>query len=246
MSGSNTSKIERVHAPGNLAVWVDLCLDKRSGTFWSRVGTKEIREPTKEAALKATREALSQIAGVQWRQLIVVTVPRQRPEHDSSRNGIPSRSECCSISYERVERAPNPMREDKQIERLHPIDFEEVVQDARESAASRNYGAEKRRRMDEVEEEKRLERSTLQGSHSVYDWEKDLVYEIPYSDEAWAGIERIAATIKETQRRLDEFAGKWTTDSLAKLGAGVDVSGLFLPMVKPPLRLRGGGGKKKP
>jgi hypothetical protein len=243
VSGSNTSKIEMVGAPGNASVWVDLCLDKRDGMFWARVGDETVREKTKEQAVKKTREALSRLENVRWRQVIVVSVMKNRRDGGGTSNGIEQRHASCSVSYERVERSPNPMRKGEEIERLHPVDFEEKVKEERESAGSYWGGTsgEKKERADEAESKLRQERSALAGSHQVWKHEDRHEHEIPYSEEAWAGIERIAATLRETQRRLDEFASKWTQDSLALLGRGVDAAGLFLPVPK----LRGGGGKKK-
>jgi hypothetical protein len=237
MSGSDTSKIERVSAPGNQAVWVDLCLSKRSGMFWARVGDVRVAEKTKELAIEKTREALSRVFSVRWRQVIVVSVPKNRRDGGES-NGIRQHRASCSVHYERVERSPSPMGKGAEIERLHPLDFEAKVAEERRDAGSywgATAGEKKKKRADEAEAALRQARATLAGSHQVFAREDWVEHEIPYSEEAWAGIERIAATLRETQRRLDGFAAEWTTETLALLGTATDprhgavALALFLP-----------------
>jgi hypothetical protein len=250
MSGSNTSKIERVSAPGNPVVWVDLCLDKRSGFFFAVVGNERISEKTKEAAFEKTRAALAKLGGLAWREVIVVTVAKHRSDGHGQKNGIPQHHASCSVSYERVERSPNPMRRGEEIERLHSADFEDLVAERREHTLSwrRQNGKED---ADREEAELRQQRLSIATSHAVWkhDAKSEVEHEIPYSPEAWAGIERVARTLRETQERLDEFAAGWTQETLSALGHGVASATLFLPEgtgAIPPARvLRGGGGKKR-
>jgi hypothetical protein len=239
MSGSNILKIERVSVPGNDSVWVDLCLDKKKGVFWARVGNVDVREGTKEEAVKKTKEALSKLSNVQWRQVIVISVSKaERNEGGvTRRSGIGQHHACCSVSYERVERSTNPTRKNEQIERLHAADFEDQIKEERERAAGWEFDRLKKKvRADEQEAKFRQARSTLADSREVWEHgaETMIKYEIPYSDEAWAGIERIAETLRAMQKRLDEFAAEWTTESLAALGSGTDT--LFLRAAPKPRR----------
>jgi hypothetical protein len=236
MSGSKTSKIERIHTRENLDIWVDLCLDKDSGLFWALVGNERIEEKTKESAVSKIREALAKLQSVHWRQVIIVTVPKDRATHSGMSNGIPQHGASCSLAYERVERSPNPMRKKEEIERVHPIDFEKKIKEAIERVRYWEKNPLKRKtQSDEAEAALRQSRLTLNGSHARWDRENMVEYEIPYSDAAWLGIERIAETLRLTQRRLDDFAAEWTPESLAALGVAPDAGAaklLFLPAAK--------------
>ena len=68
MGSSNHTKVETIHAKGNLAFSADLMLDKRDGVFFARVGGEWVREKTKEEATVKTRALLDKVTNVAHRQ----------------------------------------------------------------------------------------------------------------------------------------------------------------------------------
>lgn len=217
---SDISKIERVSAPHSPGLWVDLCLSKSRGVFFAIVGGERIEAPTKEEAVARTKAALAKLTNVGWRQVIVLRVTKRNQERTSQENGLDVLRVDCSFTYMRRERAANPLAPKQQIERDHPLDFEERVAEWRERESY--FGAskaEKKRRADTKEAEMRQQRLTL--AHVRERWARDeddvKEYELPYTEEAWAGIERIAVALHATQENLDELAASATPSKLAKL-----------------------------
>lgn len=243
MRSSNISKIERVFCPKSPDIWVDLCLNKERGLFFARVGQETIEEEKKVDAVRKTQEALTRLYVTEWVPVILIrTIERDKTDDAGTENNMPNFQASCEFSYMRRERAQNPLKPKERIERMHTADFEEAVKDKRKWEASFTLGADRKTRVEEVEATMRQERAANSHVHTVYDWgererhygggRKRKEYELPYSEEAWAGIQRIAYALRETQQRLDEFAAKATPKTLAALGAS---SGplLLLPQKEP-------------
>lgn len=237
MGSANISKIERVHAPRSPDIWVDLCLNKQKGTFFARVGQETIEESTKAEAVRKTQEALARLTTIEWKPVIIIRTTDRGPRDDhfdgGTENNMPNYSASCSFDYLRRERAVNPLKPKERIERMHSIDFEEVIKKRRADAGYfERTPADKKRRADEVEAELRHGRAASEFVHNVYNWatreshfsgardRKLHEYELPYTEEAWAGVLRIAQTLRETQKKLDAFAAEATPKVLAALGAG--------------------------
>lgn len=221
----NISKIERIHSTKSVTLWVDLCLNKSSGVFFANVGSERIEAKTKDEAVKRVQAALAKITDVKWRQVIVLRVAKRDADdgyNSGYENNLQVLSADCSFVYMRRERAPNPLVPKQEIERSHPIDFEEEIREGREQAAYFEAGkAEKKRRGDEQEAEMRQSRAMLEHVRARWSPNSDTIdeYELPYSDEAWAGVERIAEALRQTQDRLDALVAGATTEKLAGLAA---------------------------
>jgi hypothetical protein len=241
VGSSNISKIERVSAPQNSTLWVDLCLNKERGVFFAEVGGEHIEEETKAKAIEKIKTALNRVTQVDWRQVILIRVDKRRvvEEEDDERggteNGKPVYTAHCSFTYLRRERAKNPLKPKETIEREHEEDFELQVAEARDRAGYFERGARKKERADQTEREMREKRAILAGVRSQWDHFGDHVveYELPYSKDAWAGIRRIAQALRDTQAKLDEFARGATTEKLAALVTG-DVLKALPPAPPPP------------
>jgi len=224
---SNISKIERVSAPQNSSLWVDLKLDKDAGTFFSDVGGERIRADTKAKAIEKTRAALQQLAQVDWREVIVIRIEKEgRGREDEAgvtnwENRMPVFGSSCSFSYMRRERASNPLKPKETIEREHREDFEKRVAEARRHAADFEWQKPlKKKKADEAEQTLRDDRSILTDAHNLWLHDHLIEHELPYSPEAWAGIRRIAQALIDTQAKLDEFAKGATPEKLAALATG--------------------------
>lgn len=221
----NVVKVERVDAPqrGN-NLWVDLLFDKKAGLFFARVGGKRIEAKSKDEAVALTKEALRAVTQVEWREVILIRVrDRAKDEADvAHENNRPVFSSSCSFTYLRRERATNPLKPKETIERLHREDFEIQVRVHRKHEEYFGYGAaDKKKRGDEAERGMREDRAALAHVEPVWDhFEKTTEYELPYSPEAWAGIERIAQALRDTQAKLDEFAAVATPKILQGLAVG--------------------------
>ena len=226
-SRADIAKIEQVHARGKLAMSVDLLLDKTTGLFFAQVNGKRVEANTKEKAVKLVVRALDEIANVVWREVIVLRVGKEREgdeddtivTHENSRRVFGS---LCSFTYFRRERAANPTNPKKQIEREHPVDFEARVALVRKRYLKYGGGVSvsSRDAADARERELRHERATLMRVEQPWDPHNDQEHELPYTPEAWAGIQRIAQTLRDTQAKLNAFARGATSESLAQLAAG--------------------------
>jgi hypothetical protein len=228
VSGSGISKIERVTARSNVQFGADLMLDKRSGEFFATVGGEVVRDKTKDGAVAKVQYLLAGVTQTSWRQVILLRVVEiEKSDYSSQENQLFVFSASCRFTYLRRERAVNPLKPKEQIEREHSEEFEERVAARRGREVQYVSGeARKRAKADEVERELRNRRAALADIQAPWshfgDLEKE--YEIPYSPEAWAGIQRISGAIREAQARLDAFARGATSESLARLlmpGGGV-------------------------
>lgn len=226
---SNISKIERVSASRAPNVWVDLKLNKDTGVFFADVGRERVQADTKVEAIKKTQAALDRVTQADWREVIVIRVDKRRnkgldeeDERAGIENGMPVYGASCQLTYFRRERAQNPLKPKETIERSHREDFERAVAERREREAYFEHTAEaKRKRADEAERELRQGRAALAGTSPLWNYRDNTVeYEIPYSEEAWAGIRRIAQTLFEVQAKLDEFSRSATPAKLAALSPG--------------------------
>lgn len=215
--------IERVYDLNNSTFGADLRLDRERGIFFALVGGKRIESEKKADAIVHVRAALRSITRVEWRQVILLRVVRKRHDDYSAEENFLSVFEAsCSFTYFRRERARHPFKAKLQIERQHEIDFEALVAAERKKIMTWEKPHRRKERADSIEAELRHRRTTLanvQPPFSMND-RHTKEYELPYSAEAWAGIERISATLREAQARLDTFAQSATADALAKLGAG--------------------------
>jgi len=228
MGSANVSKIERVSSSKSHALWVDLFLDKQEGTFFADVGGERVAAKTKAEAVKEVIAALDRITEVAWREVILIRIERGRGEDDDddhvtgNENGLPVFGSSCRFTYFRRERAAHPLRRKEVVEREHREDFERRVAAARKDAAY--FGrdkAEKKRRADEEEQKLRDQRAALLRVSSVWKpGELTAEYEIPYSPEVWAGIQRIARTLRDTQALLDAFVSQATPERFAALATG--------------------------
>jgi hypothetical protein len=72
---SNISKIERVHAPQNSSLWIDLYLNKDRGIFFAEVGGERIEEETKAKAIERVKAALHRVTQVEWRHFATRSSP---------------------------------------------------------------------------------------------------------------------------------------------------------------------------
>jgi len=224
MGSNNISKIERVQAPQGGSLGTDLYLNKEEGFFFADVGNERVLADTKAEAIEKTREALTRVAQTAWREVIVIQAPKQRRDESdlfSWHNNMPVFGASCSFHYFRRERAQDPLKSRQTIEREHSADFEVRIKAARRDVHGWTP-EEKRKRADDKEKQMRETRARLGDVHKVYVSDNDVEYEMPYSDEAWAGIERIAKTIRETQERLDAFSKQATPKLLARI-ASLDV-----------------------
>lgn len=225
MSGSNISKIERVYAPQSNNLWVDLCLNKSSGLFFADVGGERITDATKAAVVEQVRVRLGKLAQTDWRPVILLRVKKvvdddDRVSHENDRQVFYA---SCSFTYARRERSTNPLKPKERIEREHTLEFEARVHEARERATrSEHDRSKKAKKADDAEQALRDRRAALSDIGSQWTSFNDDVQELelPYTPEAWAGIERISRTLRETQTRLDELARGASTETLAQLAAG--------------------------
>jgi hypothetical protein len=223
MSARDYVKIDTIIGPSH-ALQVDLYLDKEKGMFFGRIDRERIEAPTKVEAVKKIRETLAGMTSIVWRGVIVLRVDtvkeaRRLPEDDcdfqtSTHNDKIMCGASCSFSFYRRERAVNPLDAKRTIEREHPIDFEarcaKILDRAGRSSwdqtLEREHIAALRKQRDG------LQHLDQPWSHGVED------FELPYSEEAWEGVRRIAATIVETQAKLDAFVRKTDAKQLAGIG----------------------------
>jgi len=216
---SHISKIERIHARHNPQFYAELCLDKRTGVFFADVGGQQVRENTKETAVAKAQELLDKVTTTEWRQVILLRVSDRKSDDDlnGTENGKRVYSAMCSFDYLRRERATNPLKPKSTIEREHVDEFEERVLKEREWYS--NHG---RTRADEVERRLREERASSFRVDTTWDSFRDGTreFELPYSPEAWVGVQRIAQAIRETQARLDAFIEQVTPERLSQLVGG--------------------------
>jgi hypothetical protein len=219
VSGSVISKIERVHASRNYLLGVDLLLHKDSGLFYADVNGKRVSADTKEKAIKLVRAALDLVAVVEWREVIVLRVDNRPGDSGGMENGKHVHAASCRFEYIRRERAANPLKPKETIEREHRVEFEQRVALVRENTLRYMKGPEGKLRADAEEREFRNARAALVGVESPWQDQQEL-YEIPYSEEAWTGIQRIAAALHETQAKLDAFARSATPEKLKALATG--------------------------
>jgi hypothetical protein len=253
MGSANVSKIERVGATRNSTIWVDLCLDKRSGRFFAHVGDARIEAATKDEAVRMVRAALDQVTAVVWREVILVRVraPQQGEDDEdggggaarSTENGRPVYTSSCSFTYLRRERAAHPLRPNQTVEREHREDFERRIAERRKYEAQfERDRTQRRRRSDAEEQAMRSERAAFSDMRDVWDHYGNGVteYELPYSAEAWAGVERIAQTLREAQATLDAFARSATAERYAALAGASDVFRQLGPGAPRPARKRSG------
>jgi len=220
MSGSHLSKIERVHSPQSHRLFVDLYLNKRNGEFFADVGGERVTSKTKDSAVTRVQELLGKVTQTEWRQVILLRVDESREEGDrgSTENGKHVFSALCSFTYLRRERAANPLKPKETIEREHADEFEERVKEARERA---RYFDDRIGRADEAERQLRDDRAALVRVEGPWEFNgKVKEYELPYTPEAWAGIQRISQALHETQAKLNEFARGATPEKLAQLASG--------------------------
>lgn len=238
--GGYIAKIERVEAPARGSrLWVDLCLDKRTGDFFANVNGKRVIAKSKDEAVKLVKEALAVVTVVQWRPVLLLRVDARRCDDDDDCQGRENDnivfSASCSFTFLRRERANNPLKPKEIIEREHREDFELRVQKRRKHEAIFGRStADKSRRADEAEADLRRDRDAMARVHGVWNhFEHTEEYELPYSPEAWAGIRRIAQTLRDTQAKLDEFARLATPERLLALASG-DVKWLLLPGEQGP------------
>lgn len=229
----NTVKVERVHAPQGGALFVELYLDKDSGKFFATLAGERICAATKSAAIQAIHKALRSISEVQWRGVILLRTnkkpERERDEATSYENGRPVFSAGCNFSYCRRERATDPLHPKKQIERDHPVDFEKMIERRRRVVGQGGYGGvERKKRFDQEEAAMREKRAIHAGVEAPYDWGY-AEHEIPYTQAAWDGIERIAQALRETQAKLDFYTKHATGESLALLSSSGVAPLLLLP-----------------
>jgi|HubBroStandDraft_1064217.scaffolds.fasta_scaffold36241_4 hypothetical protein len=227
MGSGNVSKIERVSSSNNHLIWVDLCLDKKDGAFFAVVGGQRIEDKTKEGAVAKVVAALDRVTAVAWREIILIRVSEFGKADDAdsvavTENDMPVFGASCRFVYLRRERAANPHRPKETVQREHSEDFERRVASARKSEFRYGYDkAEKKRRADEVEQELRDKRAALGDIRSVWEQEESVTeYEIPYSAEVWAGIQRIAQTLRDTQATLNAFVTQATPERFAALAVG--------------------------
>lgn len=242
MSGSYLSKIERVCAPQNRQFGADLFLNKRNGTFFADVGGERVSEQTKAAAVVRIKELLAKVTQTEWRQVILLRVSESEDQdyRSSTENGKSVFSASCQFTYLRRERAANPLKPKELIEREHTDEFEERVKTARECAGHfERIGAHMRVRADEAEKLLRDQRAALANVDGPWTSFRDKVeeYELPYTPEAWAGIQRISQAIRETQAKLDAFARGATPEKLAQLAVG-DVFKQLSAAPKPEQKAR--------
>jgi hypothetical protein len=249
---SNISKIERVNAPQSPTLWVDLYLDKEAGMFFADVGGERIRSETKAEAIKKVREALQRVNQVSWREVILVRVDNRRladeEEEDmtvGTENGKKVYAASCTITYLRRERALNPLKRKETIEREHREDFEKRIIEARERAAYFERSDRKSARADEMEKTMRDKRAIFVGIDTQWSSFNDGIveYELPYSEEAWAGVRRIAQALHDTQAKLDAFLRDATPEKLAALAPSIDM--FKLPPAPEVKRKKGNNMKRR-
>jgi hypothetical protein len=221
-------KIERVSAPRNRQFAVDLCMDKRTGKFFARVGGEHIEADTKGEAVAAVEARLAKIVDVVWREVILLRVDTRKigedSSHESHENDMSVYHSSCSFSYARRERAKNPLGRG-QVEREHREEFEERVAREREHVEKFEHDRKRRRdRADEVEQRMRENRAALVRLQSPFHDSRDeragiREYELAYSAEAWAGVLRIDRALREMQAKLEEFVSQATSEKLTSLAA---------------------------
>ncbi len=222
MSTHNVVKVGRVSASGrSSAPAADLFLDKDSGLFFARVGEQRVEAKTKDKAEALVLKALRTVTDLEWREVIVLRVPK-RENSRSQENHLPVYGASCYFEYMRRERADNPLKRTETFEREHREDFELRVREQRDIASHSGFDkVERKRRADEREAKLRKDRednSQVQTQWRPWRGEKEIV--LPYTPEAWAGILRIDATLRETQARLDRFTTEATADKLVALATG--------------------------
>jgi hypothetical protein len=97
----------------------------------------------------------------------------------------------------------------------------ERVRENAERGVGLGYAKERKERADRDEAAARAARDSLERVDMAYECrEYEEEHEMPYTPEAWAGIQRIAATLREMQAKLDEFTRGATPTSLAQLAKG--------------------------
>jgi hypothetical protein len=231
MGSANVSKIERVSSSKNRTLWVDLCLDKQEGNFFADVGGERITDKTKDGAVKKVVAALDRVTGVVWREVILIRVEKAREvdeDDDEGDDRVTGRENdllvfgsSCRFTYLRRERAAHPLRSKEVVQREHREDFESrVTRRRKEEARFGHDKAEKKRRADEEEQRLRDRRAALVTIGSVWEQgERTTECELPYSDEAWHGIQLIAQALRTTQAQLNAFVAVEPEGLTARLTA---------------------------
>jgi hypothetical protein len=229
MGSGNVSKIERVSSSNNRTLWVDLCLDKREGTFFADVSGERVTAKTKEEAVQKVIAALDCVTQVAWREIILIRINKAREDDEDYDDRVTGRENdllvfgsSCRFTYMRRERSVHPLRPKEVIQREHREDFERRVDLARKAEARFGHDkAEKKRRANEEEQRLRDRRAALVSIGGVWEQgERVTEYELPYSAEAWSGIQRVAQTLCDTQALLDAFVSKATPERFAALASG--------------------------
>jgi hypothetical protein len=223
MSARDVVKVGRVSASGrSSAPAADLFLDKDSGLFFGRVGERRVEAPTKARAEALVLKALRRVTDLEWREVIVLRVPKRDASKSSEENGLPVYGASCSFEYLRRERADNPLKRTETFEREHREDFELRVVEESERASRAGFDkVDRKQRADERESKLRGDRedsSKVQTQYKPWHGEKEVV--LPYTPEAWAGILRVDQALRETQARLDQFAATATAEKLVALLTG--------------------------
>jgi hypothetical protein len=240
MSYGDQTKIERVTSPAKGSnLGVDLYLDKTTGQFYAHVNRKTISADTKDKAVKRIQAALAALTDVAWREVILLRVdadPKERDDdHEGTENGNSVYSTSCSFTYLRRERGIDPLKPKKTIEREHREEFEERVANARKNPGAYKHTKEA---ADLAERDLRDSRAAMGSVSEPYTYfghrHGTKEYELPYSEEAWAGIRRIAQALRDTQAKLNAFARGATTEQLMQLATG------------DPMRLLSAGPKRNP
>jgi hypothetical protein len=249
VSQADIAKIEWVAAPQNFHLGVDLYLDKRDGLFFADVGGKRVQDKTKKGAIEKVRARLVKITAVEWRQVILLRIESDTDEDDGDDAGRENDKQVyratCSFTYLRRERAANPLKPKETIEREHPIEFEErVVEEKRRIAVYEKSPLRKKERAEARERELRVDRDALKRVERPWStFRKGTAeYELPYSPESWAGIQRISQTLREMQNKLNAFARGATPAKLAQLAIG-DVLRLLPPGSREMRRTEGKGSE---
>jgi hypothetical protein len=223
VSTRDVVKVGRVSASGrSSAPAADLFLDKDSGLFFGRVGERRVEAPTKAKAEALVLKALRRVTDLEWREVIVLRIPKRDASESSKENGLPVYGASCSFEYLRRERADNPLKRTETFEREHREDFELRVRKQRDVASRGGFDKlEREQRADECEAKLRRDRedsAQVQTQWKPWHGEREVV--LPYTPEAWAGILRIDQAIRQTQARLDRFAVEATAEKLVALTTG--------------------------
>jgi hypothetical protein len=225
------AKVDMVKAPGGSPLTTALFLDKRTGKFFAQVGSERVEADTKDEAVAKVQAALGRVTQVEWRPVIFLVVDKRRerddedPFHSGSTNDMSTYSSSLTFRWYRREVAADPLDQKAELEREHTDEFEQRVRDARENVHAWDR-AEKEKRADELEKQMRRARSILADVHTKYRYSSDTEeLEIPYTPEAWAGIQRIAEAIRQADENLR---------ALSRQASALSLAGAAPPALLPP------------